>query len=71
MGHCFLGIPRVMFTTADSLQDLYINKSKYVTKHPVWCEVFTKLMNRSTITDQTDDKDYQDKRKEISAAFFK
>jgi len=71
LGGVFFGQPFLIFNSVDSLQDLFVNQNKYMTKHEECALLSTKFMSRSLILDQTDDKDYIEKRKELNGAFYK
>mmetsp|Transcript_4253 Transcript_4253/g.5673 ORF Transcript_4253/g.5673 Transcript_4253/m.5673 type:complete len:133 (+) Transcript_4253:166-564(+) len=71
IGFHLFGIPTVVFTTADHLDELYVTKNAFYTKHPLKRDGSRPLLVDSLATMDTDDPAYKKKRKAISAAFLK
>lgn len=66
-----MGRNYVMFTTVESLQELYVTKNSQVTKYKNMRRNFRHIMDQSIILMDTDKPDYPEKRKALSGAFFK
>jgi cytochrome P450 len=64
-------MPLILVTSVEQLQDLYVNKTQHVTRHPSASVNWSYLMSKSVLFDQTSDPVYIAKRKELSGAFFK
>lgn len=71
LGLTFYGMPLLLINDCRLLTDLYVNKNQYQTKHIKNSGVWELLMLKSLLFDQSQDKKYQAKRKELSGAFFK
>ena len=71
VGVCFFGEPMTLITRVEPLQDIYVNKTQYSTKHSTAANYFSYLMPNSILINQTADPLYVKKRKELSGAFFK
>lgn len=70
-GCIFLGAPYVTIGSADYLQDLYINKCQYVTKHDSCRNGLGPLVGKSVFFIGTDAPGLVERRKALSGAFFK
>jgi len=51
VGVCFFGIPSILITSFEPLQDLYVNKTQLVTKAAKGSDNWVFLMNRSVLFD--------------------
>jgi cytochrome P450 len=71
VGISFMARPAVYFNTFDCLEDLYVKQNSKMTKSAFHANAYTKILKRSLIFDQTKDLVYIEKRKTLSAAFFK
>jgi hypothetical protein len=61
----------IFVNSVEQLQDIYVNKTANVTKHPSASHPWTAAASRAIAFGATSDKVYLDKRKELSGAFFK
>ena len=66
-----IGTPSIIFNSARSLEELYVTKNAYYTKHENERLYSAPLLNKNMITMDTDDPQYKSKRKVLSSAFFK
>lgn len=71
IGLSFLGVPVLIIAGCDPLQDIYVNKNQFNTKHPDGARMWAKLMPKSLLFMQTKDQTYAQKRKIVTGAFFK
>ena len=71
IGYLLFGIPTIVFTSADDLNELYVTKNSAYSKHPIKRAGSAPLFNKSMALMDTDDPDYKAKRKALSAAFLK
>ena len=70
-GLCMMGEVMLFFNDPDALQDIYVNKNSAFTKHELERRFGVPLLYNNILSIDTDDPQYNKKRKALSSAFFK
>ena len=71
MGILFPGMCLLVFNKVEPLEDIYVNKNKFFTKHPRQRDEFAVMMEQALLFMESDDPRYAPKRKALAGAFFK
>lgn len=70
-GFYLLGTPGLVINSCALLEDLYVTKNAFFSKHPMGKMGGKPLFTDNLLTLETDNPKYKQKRKAISGAFFK
>ena len=70
-GIMLFGMPVMFFCNSDALDELYVTKNAFYTKHPIERSASKPLLYNNIVNMDTDDPLYKKKRKALSSAFFK
>jgi cytochrome P450 len=70
-GKIMFGHPMLLIHTADALNDIYINKNKYLTKSIFQKRLVNDVVPESIAFQMTEHPKYAEKRKVLSGIFFK
>jgi len=65
------GYNMVLFNKVECLNDLYVTKNMYTSKHEFEREFFYPLLTTNILLMASDDPEYRPKRKALASAFFK
>lgn len=71
VGLCMFGMVCVCFTKAESLDDLYVTKNAFYTKHEIERDAGRPLLYNNLVSMDSDDPLYKMKRKALAGAFFR
>ena len=70
-GAMLFGMPCILISDPDALEDVYIKKNSAYTKHELERQFGFPLFENNIVNMETDDPAYPTKRKVLSSAFFK
>ena len=71
VGMFFFGMPVICWTKSEALDELFVTKNAFFTKHEISRSNQRPLTHSNIVIMDSDDPSYKKKRKAISGAFFK